>query len=301
MLVMVKFVVTGSSGRIGGGICDSLSPLHTVFGIDKLPSNQTTHNFDITNHSELKRTFEGADTVFHSAALHAPHVLIHKDSEFYHINVEGTQTVIAAAKAAGVRKLVFTSTTALYGYASQLSKKTSWIDENTKPEPRTIYHQTKLEAESILSAEANDNFKVSVIRMSRCFPEPAPLMATYRLHRGVDARDVAKAHILASLKSLKNFDVFVVSGKTPFLSTDAEQLKVDAQSVIRERCPEIALSFDRRGWNLPDSIDRVYDASYANEILNFQTRYGFDDVIGKLDGGCTEVLAPSASGSCIAE
>jgi UDP-glucose 4-epimerase len=33
--------------------------------------------------------------------------------------------------------------------------------------------------------------------MGRCFPEPAPAMALARLHRGIDARDVAEAHALA--------------------------------------------------------------------------------------------------------
>ena len=33
-----------------------------------------------------------------------------------------------------------------------------------------------------------DGLAVTVLRLSRCFAEPAPLMAAYRLHRGIDAR-----------------------------------------------------------------------------------------------------------------
>jgi len=38
-----------------------------------------------------------------------------------------------------------------------------------------------------------DGLAVTVLRLSRCFAEPAPLMAAYRLHRGIDARAVASA------------------------------------------------------------------------------------------------------------
>jgi hypothetical protein len=56
------------------------------------------------------------------------------------------------------------------------------------------HHRTKLEAEQFLEAEADRNLKVTTLRMSRCFPEPAPIMAMYRLHRGIDSRDVAEGH-----------------------------------------------------------------------------------------------------------
>ena len=61
--------------------------------------------------------------------------------------------------------------------------------------PTTIYHATKIAAEDLLSiASKQGGLSVTVLRISRCFPEPAHIMAVYRLHRGIDARDVADAH-----------------------------------------------------------------------------------------------------------
>ena len=52
--------------------------------------------------------------------------------------------------------------------------------------------------------------------MSRCFPEPADLMAVFRLTRGIDARDVANAHLCSVEKRLSGFNRFIISGATPF-------------------------------------------------------------------------------------
>lgn len=298
---MAKYVVTGSSGRIGRALHFALSLNHTVVGIDLSPSSATSHIADIGDIDELKRLFEGASAVFHSAALHAPHVGLRSEVDFQRVNIEGTQTVVAAAKAVGVPRLVFTSTTALYGHASQKDDRAAWINEDTTPEPRTVYHRSKLEAEALLRNAADEDFLVRVIRMSRSFPEPAPQMASYRLHRGIDPRDVADIHIAALRDTDLAFDLFVASGQTPFLPEDAEALKLNASEVIRLRVPELARLFEQRGWSLPAAIDRVYDPSKAANILGWTSKYGFHEVASQLDARNFEVLPTEAAGSSIIE
>ena len=193
----MKIAITGTSGRIGRAIHFSLCQNNEITGIDRSVSSITTHLGEIDDDALLSKAFRGVDAVIHTAALHAPHVGFHNDDEFYRVNVKGTEAVVRAAIACGARALVFTSTTALYGFASRHPDEAAWIDESTKPVPKSIYHRTKLEAEQFLMAEASRNLKVTTLRMSRCFPQPAPIMAMYRLHRGIDARDVAEAHRLA--------------------------------------------------------------------------------------------------------
>ena len=235
-----------------------------------------------------------ADAIFHAAALHAPHVGIVPDKAFYDINVEATEKICKAAIACGVSQIIFTSTTALYGYANQGNGEAAWINEHTIPEPKTIYHKTKLEAENILKEYSREGLAISVIRMSRSFPEPAQTMAIYRLHRGVDYRDVAEAHLLAGLKKKdKNFDLYLVSGDTPFLPSDSIMLFENPEWVIRKRMPDLANEFDKRGWGFPAVIDRVYDASYAQKTLHWQPQRGAFDVIKQFDHKDFEVLPPS--------
>lgn len=286
----MKVAITGISGRIGRAIHFSLCRNNTIAGIDRCVSSITTHLGEINDYGLLTRAFKGADAVVHTAALHAPHVGVCSDSEFYRVNVSGTESVFRAAVDCGVRTLVFTSTTALYGLASRRPEEAAWIDEHTRPEPRTIYHRTKLEAEQFLQASAGPNLKVTTLRMSRCFPEPAPLMAMYRLHRGIDARDVAEAHRLALAEADDDYRLFVLSGATPFRRDDCRSLKRAPASVLRIRCPAICGLFESRGWPLPESIDRVYDSSKAQRVLDWKPAYGFEEVVRLLDSRIPEVL-----------
>jgi nucleoside-diphosphate-sugar epimerase len=297
----MKIAITGISGRVGRAIHFSLCRNDEIAGIDRSVSSITTHLGDVEDYGLLSKAFEGADAVVHTAALHAPHVGIHDDDEFYRINVKGTETVFRTAMACGVGTLIFTSTTALYGRASRHPDRAAWIDEHTRPEPRSIYHRTKLEAEQFLEAEASRNLKVTTLRMSRCFPEPAPIMAMYRLHRGIDARDVAEAHRLALVESDEDYRMFIVSGATPFQRVDCRSLKQAPGSVLRERCPAICATFESRGWSLPESIDRVYDSSRAQQALEWKPLFGFEEVVNLLDNQISEVLPEEAERNRVSE
>ena len=297
----MKIAVTGTAGRIGRAIHFNLCQNHEIVGIDRAPSSATSHIGDISDYDFLANTFTGADAVIHTAALHAPHVDVSDDAEFMRTNIQGTQTVIRAARNCGVGQLVFTSTTALYGHASRSPDTAVWVNETTEPIPKTIYHRTKIEAEAILEAEASDDFRVTTLRMSRCFPEPAPLMAVYRLCRGVDARDVAEGHSLALKPVGVSYRKFILSGRTPFDLSDCEALKADPESVLRRKCPSLCRLFEQRNWVLPESIDRVYDSALAQAELGWSPKYGFEDVARMLDAGISEVLPPEALGTRVSE
>ncbi|MEM9530005.1 MAG: NAD(P)-dependent oxidoreductase [Pseudomonadota bacterium] len=290
----MRVAVTGTSGRIGRAIHFALGHDQDVLGIDRSLSSATAVLGDIGDSELLLRTFEGCDAVVHTAALHAPHVGILEDAEFHRVNVEGTKNVIRAARANGISQLVFTSTTALYGHAVTADPEAAaWITEDTVPQPKSVYHETKLECEALLADAAGADLQITVLRMSRCFPEPAPLMAAYRLHRGIDARDVATGHRAALLNRVdKPYRLFILSGSTPFEQSDLLALKSDAAGVLRRRCPTLCRVFEDREWPLPAAIDRVYDASLAQRELGWRPNYGFDEVLRLLDSSICEVLPP---------
>jgi nucleoside-diphosphate-sugar epimerase len=112
-------------------------------------------------------------------------------------------------------------------------------------------------------------------------------MAIYRLHRGVDARDVADAHAGALGDERPGFRKYVISGATPFLREDAVQLFDDASEVLRKRAPRLRRPA-RLG--LPDSIDRVCDPGLAMKELGWRPRFGFEEVLKMLDDRSSEVL-----------
>jgi UDP-glucose 4-epimerase len=186
-----------------------------------------------------------------------------------------------AAAARGIRRFVFTSTTALYGSGSAIGEPAQWVDEATPPRPRSIYHRTQWTAEQVLGeVAARRGLALTLLRMSRCFPEPLPLMAVYRLHRGIDERDVAAAHALAlAHDGPGEVRCFVVSGATPFLPADAEWAGTDAPGLIRRRVPALTAAFDARGWPLPARLDRIYDAGRARRSLGWTPRHGWAGVL----------------------
>jgi nucleoside-diphosphate-sugar epimerase len=267
-----------------------------VIGLDRSPSSTAEVVGDCGDVELVRRALRGVDAVVHTAALHAPHVGEALDSEFERVNVEATRVLADLAEEAGVRRFVFTSTTALYGTASKRPTSADWVDEDLEPRPATIYHRTKVAAEDLLEKAARrGRLPVTVLRMSRCFPEPVPVMAAYRLHRGVDVRDVAEAHALALEAESPPFRRFVVSGATPFREEDVGQLLRDAPAVLRRRAPELVEAFARRGWSLPGSIDRVYSPARAMRELGWKPRYGFNEVLKMTDEGSSEVLPPRGS------
>lgn len=287
----MRVVVTGSGGRVGRAIFRRLSREHDVIGIDQLPaSTAAQHVGDIADRRLLATAFAGAQAVIHTAALHAPHVGIAPEHEFERVNVEGTEAVISMAREMGLRRIVFTSSTAVYGVTP--SAQATWIDEESETNPITIYHRTKLVAEELLRDAASCGIEVRVLRMSRCFPEPANLMAVYRLHRGIDARDVASAHEAALSNAGDPHQTLVVSGATPFTRSDVDGLAEDAPGVLRLRAPELVRAYEARRWPLPRTIDRVYASARAQEALPWRPRFGFAEVLSMLDQEHAEVLPP---------
>ena len=289
----MRIVLTGSSGRLGRAIFNALAPSHTVIGIDRSPFSTTHLIGDFTDAALLRQALTGADAVVHCAALHAPHVGTVSDDEFRRVNVDGTGRLAEAALAAGVKRLVFTSTTALYGRAV-VTGHCTWVDEDTVPQPKSIYHRTKLEAEQILKGMTGPDLQVRVLRMSRSFPESANVMAVHRLHRGVDIRDVADAHVAALTNGGKDFQRHIISAGPLFKPEDCDALAIDAASIIRLRAPGLAAKFLQRNWPLPDRIDRVYASKSAGVILGWHFRFGYDEVFAQLDRESLEVLPPFA-------
>jgi len=268
----MRILVTGAAGLIGRSVAARLAIEHDVIGLDLNPGPQVGIVDDCCAVAEWRHRVGQIDAVVHVAALHAPHVGRRSDEEFRRTNVDATSRLLDFALDSGAGHFVLTSTTSIYGHALRPDGRAVWVDEQLEPQPRDIYDRTKLEAEQ-LGASAGGSITVTSLRMSRCFPEPAGLMAWYRLYRGVDRRDVADAHALA-LDRKGPAATYLISAATPFLREDCEPLLVDPPSVIERRCPALIGRMAAMGWRPPGSIDRVYDCCLAASELGYSPRHG---------------------------
>ncbi|MBW8183288.1 NAD-dependent epimerase/dehydratase family protein [Shewanella nanhaiensis] len=287
----MKVLVTGTAGRVGRAIYIHLMKSHEVVGVDKTPCSTVNYVGDIRDSALMNTALNGVEAIIHTAALHAPHVGLCSEGEFAEININATEQLALLGLQRGVKHFIFTSTTALYGYASTPEGVAGWVDETVQPQPKSVYHKSKMMAESMLENISKQfALPITVLQMSRCFPESADFMSVYRLTRGIDVRDVALAHACALDKRLQGFRRYIISGKTPFVREDCEQLPLHAAGLIQTHIPELAQEFANRGWQLPQGLDRVYDSSLAQRELGWQPKHSFESVLSMLDSESSEVL-----------
>ncbi len=121
---MKKVVVTGGGGFIGSNLVRMLVEAgyetHAVdndfaFRGDSLPAVVVRHTIDIRSTDELTKAFEGADVVYHTAAVPRVPYSIEHPVETTEQNITGTVSVLAAAVAARVRRVVYSSSGSSYG------------------------------------------------------------------------------------------------------------------------------------------------------------------------------------------
>ncbi len=274
-----RIVITGSSGLIGSAVAARIARDAVVVGLDVKPGPWTSVIADVVDAGRQPDIFRRVDAIMHVAGLHAPHVGVRSDDDFARTNVRGTEAMLDAARRTGVRRFVFTSTTSVYGCGSRPGPGASWVTEDLPPNPEDVYDATKLEAERLCREAADSRLEVVVLRLSRCFPEPPPLRAFYRLYRGVDPRDATEGHWLAATRPLAGFHVLNLSAEPAFERADAPFLREDPWAVIDRRRPGLREEFDRRGWTRPAAIDRVYVIEKAKSVLGYRPVFGVEAVL----------------------
>ena len=212
----------------------------------------------------------------------------------------GTLNLIECAIAAGADRLVFTSTTSLMitqAIRDETADEAVWLDENSGPlSPRNIYGVTKRAAEELCRlVHAETGLPIVILRTSRFFPEDDDthrdlsgenMKANEFLNRRLTVQDCARAHITALERAPQlGFATYIASAPTPFSRDDVVELKRDARAVIARLFPDAAELFAARGWSLPASIGRVYDASAIESGLGFRCATDFAAVLAAMRAG----------------
>jgi len=306
----MRILVTGSAGHLGEGLVRTLqASQHEVAGLDLLESPFTTHVGSVSDADFVQRCMRGVDVVLHTATLHKPHVATHAMSAFIETNITGTLTILEAALASGASRVVFTSTTSVFGAALSPAEgqPAAWIREDVLPVPKNIYGVTKAAAEDLCHLfYRRKGLPSIVLRTSRFFPEAdddpkrrqqwedGNLKANEFLHRRLDLSDAVEAHLLAAeLAPTIGFGRYILSATTPFEQKHLHDLRTDMPDIVRDLFPDYEDEYHRRGWRLPSGIDRVYDNQRAREELGWQPRFDFRFVLDRLKRG-EDLLSPLA-------
>lgn len=295
----MRIVLTGSSGRLGRHLAAALrADGHGVTGIDPVAGPETTITGSIASRAVVDRAFaDGADAVVHCAALHQPDLRHAPMQAFIDVNVTGTLHVLEAARAAGCAHIVLASSTSLMidGALSAGQRDMAvFLDEASGPlAPRNIYGATKLAAENMARLFADAETTVTALRLSRFFAgddAEGPiagdnLKAVELLHRRLTIADAVGACQAAIGRGGGGFATYLASAPTPFARDEAADLTRDAAAVIARHFPEAPALFAARGWQLPQRIDRVYDAGLITREIGFRCQTDFAALLGDLRRG----------------
>jgi UDP-glucose 4-epimerase len=151
----MKFLVTGGAGFIGSHLARELANLGEVIILDDLSSGESWRIQDLLDRGRAKLirgsilhrnllgdACKGIDCVFHLAAPGPGGLSPERSSEVHEVNATGTLSLLSAAREAGAKKFVYSSSSAVYGDAPVSPKK-----ENTPPEPLSLFAASKLAGE----------------------------------------------------------------------------------------------------------------------------------------------------------
>ena len=159
---MTSYLVTGGSGYFGALVVARLNAAgHDVRVLDlndtdDRPAAVEFVGGDVRDRSVVRDAVDGIDVVLNNVAQ----VPLAKDPELLRsVNVDGTVNLLRASAAAGVAKVVHTSSSAVFGVP-----RANPVLPTTVPSPMEPYGHAKLAAEWACLAAARDGLDVSIVR-----------------------------------------------------------------------------------------------------------------------------------------
>src|SRR6266403_4115793 len=124
-----KVLVTGGAGFIGSHLVEALVELgYLVCVVDNFSTGNSVRvhpsaeliDADIRKPESIIMAFRDVDCVFHVAALPRVPLSIENPLETHMVNVVGTINVLQAARNAGVRRIIFSGSSSVYGDQARL-------------------------------------------------------------------------------------------------------------------------------------------------------------------------------------
>jgi UDP-glucose 4-epimerase len=293
----MKYIVTGGAGFIGSHIAEAIAGSHEVVVIDNLSSGKlenlsgfstNVHHIpgSITDLPLLIEAFSGADGIFHLGAIASVAKSVDDPAATHATNLTGTLNVLLAARDCGVKKVVFSSSSAVYGDEPTLPKR-----EDMLPVPLSPYAVSKLAGEYYcrvfselygLETVSLRYFNVFGPRQDprseyaavipkfivRLLNHQAPLIFGdgKQTRDFVYIRDVVQANLLA-MQSTRTGIFNIGSGESLDLNTLARTLS----RIMEVNVPPV-YEKPRSG----DIRDSVSDITAAKKTLGYRTSYSLD-------------------------
>jgi UDP-glucose 4-epimerase len=176
-----EVVVTGGAGFIGSAVVNLLLEKgYTVRVVDDLSTgdlrNLPDHprlrfvKHDVTVAEGLDNVLNGAETIIHMAAVASVPECESNPMKAFKVNVRGLENIIKLGVKNSVKKIVFTSSAAVYGDVEEP------VSEEAPPKPFSVYGHTKLLGETLLE---NSGVPSLVFRIFNAYGRTGAGVGTY--------------------------------------------------------------------------------------------------------------------------
>lgn len=159
----MRIAITGGAGALGYHLANSLTPrgIEVVlldiaeFDLSEYPGNVIYHNVDVRAAGVLQSAVKGADVIIHAAAA----LPLWRRRDIFSINVRGTQTVLKVAKRNGIGRVIYISSTAVYGIPERHPLYEADPLDGVGP-----YGKSKVQAEKVCESFRNAGMCVPIVR-----------------------------------------------------------------------------------------------------------------------------------------
>ena len=256
-----KVLITGGSGLLGRFVVDELIGHGDVGVLDIKPPAQNVPylDSDILDSKAVGNAVTGQDAIIHLAGIDDGNDF--PDEDYFRTNVQGTWNLLHAAEAAGVRKIVVASSTAVYGVGRDRMPDYLPMDEEHLQRPTATYSLTK----QIIEVQC------------RSFVERGSLSIVC-LRPTLIVRPEREAAILAQLDlddpdSDAPRDLLSADGESPYGALSV--LRSYVRSGDAARCFRLALDYDA------DRFD-VFNVGAVDGIGHEETMPRLERVYGRL-------------------
>ena len=187
----MNIIVTGGCGFIGSHLVDELVSLgHTVKVIDNLSANNDKfyfnekakyYKFDICDLESIEPLFEDVSYVFHLAAEARIQPSIENPTHAVNVNVLGTTNILKCCVKYNIKRLIYSSTSAIYGLKCNLP-----TDENEPIDCLNPYSATKYAGEEMIRCYNKlHGLDACIFRYFNVYGERSPVSGPYSLVIGI--------------------------------------------------------------------------------------------------------------------
>jgi dihydroflavonol-4-reductase len=169
----MRALVTGATGKIGNAVARRLVERgEEVVALVRdmarartmLPSGVELARGDVTDPASLRTASEGIDAVFNCMGI--PEQWLPDPATFEQVNAQGALNVITAARQAGARRAVHTSTFDVFHAPPGGTVRETEVADYPK---RTVYERSKQHAEELVLGEAGEGIEVVIVNPAGVF------------------------------------------------------------------------------------------------------------------------------------